>query len=72
MNGLLVRSVVEGVPPANSFRVVDDDDQHCFLDFLAYDPVNNIATVVSRIRVSRGFLPLMLKRLDMAFQDILK
>ena len=57
-------------PKANAFRVLDDGNGlTCFLDFLDYDPVKDKALVVSRIKISRGFLPAIRDKLNLTLQD---
>lgn len=48
---------------ANSFRVVPESGQECFLDFCLYSAQENRALVVARVRVHRSFLPIILSRL---------
>jgi len=43
---------------ANAFRVLEEDGG-CVLDFLVYTPSEGRAFVVSRVRVSPEFLPLI-------------
>lgn len=48
---------------ANAFRIIPDVGDDVFLDFCVYSASDNRAKVVSRLRVSRDFLPLMIDRL---------
>ena len=54
---------------ANAFRIVPESGQECFLDFCLYSAQENRALVVSRVRVHRSFLPIILGRLQMEMQD---
>lgn len=49
---------------ANSFRVIPESGQECFLDFCLYSAQENRAMVVSRVRVHRSFIPIILNRLQ--------
>jgi len=60
-------------PKANAFRVLDDGNGvDCFLDFLEYDLDKNIASVVSRIQINRGFLLVIRDRLTLSLKEITK
>ena len=48
---------------ANAFRIIPDVGDDVFLDFCVYSASDNRAKVVSRLRVSRDFLPLVIDRL---------
>jgi hypothetical protein len=48
---------------ANAFRILPDSGTECFLDFCVYSAENNVAKVVSRIRVHISFLNVVLERL---------
>lgn len=48
---------------ANAFRVVSDGGGEVFLDFCVYSASEQIAKVVSRVRIQQNFLPLLLERL---------
>jgi hypothetical protein len=55
---------------ANAFRVVDDSGPDCFLDFLLYNYNENRAVIVSRIKISKDFIPSIRLRLEEAFSEI--
>ncbi|OHD23346.1 MAG: hypothetical protein A2Y38_10400 [Spirochaetes bacterium GWB1_59_5] len=48
---------------ANAFRVLADDPDACFLDFLVYSAHEGTAAVQTRVRVSRHFLAPICKTL---------
>lgn len=54
---------------ANAFRVVDEVGPDCFLDFMIYSADLQEATVVSRVRVRREFLPSIRKTLGSAMDE---
>lgn len=58
---------------ANAFRIVDDHSggPECLLDFLVYSGSEGTASVVSRIRVRRAFLPVLRAQLDRVLSEIL-
>jgi len=43
---------------ANAVRIVSDESG-CLLDFLAYSEYEGAAVIVTRVRVSKDFLPLI-------------
>lgn len=55
---------------ANAFRVVEDAEDERLLDFLVYSPAENIATVVSRVRVHAGLLPAIREQLGEAMKEL--
>jgi hypothetical protein len=55
---------------ANAFRVLSDDDGSVVLDFCLYSAKDNHAEVVSRVRITSGFLPLVWDRIREALQEI--
>jgi len=55
---------------ANAFRVLEGDGEGCLLDFLVYSASANKASVVSRIRVRREFLPSIRDSLSMALTEV--
>jgi len=62
---------VEISPKANAFRVLDDGNgASCFLDFLEYSQEKNKARVLSRIHINRGFLLIILDRLNLSLKEI--
>lgn len=70
-NIALDESLVEIHPHANAFRIVPaPNDDGCFLDFLHWDKDDNRASVVSRVKVRSGFLPLLRGRLEMALAEL--
>lgn len=54
---------------ANAFRIVDEVGPDCFLDFMVYSADLHEATVVSRIRVRREFLPNIRQTLSAAMSE---
>ena len=54
---------------ANAFRVVEEIGPDCFLDFMIYSADVQEATVVSRVRVRREFLPNIRKTLSCAMKE---
>ena len=54
---------------ANAFRVVEEVGPDCFLDFMIYSADLQEATVVSRVRVRREFLPNIRKTLSCAMAE---
>lgn len=54
---------------ANAFRIVDEVGPDCFLDFMVYSADLHEATVVSRIRVRRDFLPSLRDSLSSAMAE---
>lgn len=56
--------------PANAFRVLPDSDGSVVLDFCRYSAKDNHAEVVSRVRITSGFLPLVGERIQEALQEI--
>jgi len=54
---------------ANAFRVVEEVGPDCFLDFMIYSADLQEATVVSRVRVRREFLPNIRKTLSCAMDE---
>lgn len=56
--------------PANAFRVLPDDDGSVVLDFCRYSAKDNHAEVVSRVRITPGFLPMVGERIREALQEI--
>lgn len=66
----LDESLVEIHPHANAFRVVLASEDGCFLDFLHWDKDYNTASVVSRIKVRSGFLPLIRCQLESILSEI--
>jgi hypothetical protein len=54
---------------ANAFRVVEEVGPDCFLDFMIYSADLQEATVVSRVRVRREFLPNIRKTLSCAMEE---
>ena len=54
---------------ANAFRVIEEVGPDCFLDFMVYSADVQEATVVSRIRVRREFLPSIRETLKNAMQE---
>jgi len=54
---------------ANAFRVVEEVGPDCFLDFMIYSADAQEATVVSRVRVRREFLPSIRKTLSAAMAE---
>lgn len=55
---------------ANAFRVLQDSDGSMMLDFCNYSPENNRAEVVSRVRVTLGFLPLVGERIRESLLEV--
>lgn len=55
---------------ANAFRVLDAEGPDCLLEFLVYSALENQASVVSRIRVRRDFLPVVRDQLDKTLTEI--
>jgi len=49
---------------ANAFRILPDSGSECFIDFCVYSAQENVAQVVSRIRVHRNFLSIIRDRLN--------
>jgi len=66
----LDESLVDIHPHANAFRVVPAPEGGCFLDFLHWDKDDNVASVVSRVKVRGGFLPFIRRRLESAFREV--
>lgn len=56
---------------ANAFRVIDEVGPDCFLDFMIYSSDLQEATVVSRVRVRREFLPSIRTTLSTAMKELL-
>ena len=56
--------------PANAFRVLSDNDGSAVLDFCRYSATDNRAEVVSRVRITPGFLPLVGERIREALTEI--
>lgn len=56
--------------PANAFRVLSDNDGSVVLDFCRYSATDNRAEVVSRVRITPGFLPLVGERIREALTEI--
>jgi hypothetical protein len=54
---------------ANAFRVVEEVGPDCFLDFMVYSAVEDEATVVSRVRVRRDFIPAIRNKMRDAMRD---
>lgn len=54
---------------ANAIRIVHDGGDDYFVDFCVYSTQENVAKVVSRIRVSRGFLPSIQHRVHEALHE---
>lgn len=57
---------------ANAFRIVEEVGVDCFLDFMVYSAAEREATVVSRVRVRREFLPAIRQQLNeflVCFED---
>ena len=54
---------------ANAFRVVEEVGPDCFLDFMIFSADAQEATVVSRVRVRREFLPSIRKTLSCAMEE---
>jgi len=48
---------------ANAIRVVADSDLECFVDFCVYNAQENKALVVSRVRVRRDFIEIIINSL---------
>jgi len=55
---------------ANAFRVLEGDDEGCLLDFLVFSASANKASVVSRIRVRREFLPAIRDSISMTLTEV--
>ncbi len=55
---------------ANAFRLTQDCDGECFLDFCVYSPSEDCACIVARVRVRRDFVPVILSRLNEGLRDI--
>ena len=66
----LDETLVDIHPHANAFRIIDAEGSDCFLDFLHWCEAENRASVVSRVRVRSGFLPLIKYRLNLALKEI--
>jgi len=56
--------------PANAFRVLPEEDGSVILDFCRYSSKDNHAEVVSRVRITPGFLPLVGERIREALSEI--
>jgi hypothetical protein len=54
---------------ANAFRVVEEVGPDVFLDFMVYSASEEEATVVSRVRVRRDFLPRIRSTLSEAMTE---
>lgn len=54
---------------ANAFRIVEEVGPDCFLDFMVYSADCQEATVISRVRVRREFLPSIRKTLGEAISE---
>jgi hypothetical protein len=54
---------------ANAFRVVEEVGPDCFLDFMVYSAAEKEATVVSRVRVRREFVPSIRETLSEAMEE---
>jgi len=54
---------------ANAFRVVEEIGPDCFLDFILYSATEKEATVVSRVRVRREFVPSIRETLSDAMKE---
>ena len=54
---------------ANAFRVVEDVGGECLLDFLVYSSAEDQATVVSRIRLRKEFIPRIREKLLEAMEE---
>lgn len=54
----------------NAFRVLPDVGDEFFLDFCVYSQQEKEATLISRLRVHKAFLGLILEHLDQTFQDL--
>jgi hypothetical protein len=54
---------------ANAFRVVEEVGPDCFLDFMIYSAAEKEATVVSRVRVRREFVPSIRETLSEAMEE---
>jgi hypothetical protein len=53
---------------ANAFRILGRG-QHAILEFLVYTPRENKAYVVCRVRLQRGFVPLVRDQLQGMMED---
>lgn len=76
MSDIIVNCPVDMTPKvsrlgifANAFRVVPDSGDECFLDFCVYSAQEGRAELVSRIRVNRSFLSVILSRLGREVQE---
>jgi len=49
---------------ANAIRVTPEGPHECFLDFCVYSPTENQAQIVTRVRIHRSFLAVLLGRLQ--------
>jgi hypothetical protein len=49
---------------ANAVRVTPEGPHECFLDFCVYSPTENQAQIVTRVRIHRSFLAVLLGRLE--------
>ena len=56
---------------ANAFRVLDNDESDCFLDFLIYSALENQASVVSRVCVRRDLIPVLRDHLSNVLREII-
>lgn len=68
-----VSCAVEGLPDpfgefANALRLVEDGSE-VLIDFCLYSQADNVARVVSRVRVSQDFLEVIQKKIAGAFQQ---
>jgi len=54
---------------ANAFRIVADTEEEVFVDFCVYSASENVARIVSRLRVRKDFLPLMGIRIQEAVDE---
>lgn len=54
---------------ANAFRIVEEVGPDCFLDFIVFSGQEQKATVVSRIRVRKAFLPSLRSSLEEALSE---
>lgn len=55
---------------ANAFRVMAESQEEVLLDFCLYSPTEQVAKVVSRVRLHRSFLPLVRERLRESILEI--
>jgi hypothetical protein len=56
---------------ANAFRVQKSDvEDYCILEFLVYSAREKQASVVTRVKISKSFLPTIRERLDEILFDL--